>query len=235
MKILLVSATSSEVEATVKMLDEEKYINDRLTGYLYNNCQVDVLIPGVGMVATTYWLVKTLATFHYDLVINAGICGSFHRSLEPGMTVNVIEDSFPELVAESGDRILTLDELNLLGKDEFPFSDGKLINDLKIQLPTLSVLPKVKGVTVNTVHGNKFSIASLLKRIDADIETMEGAAIFYVCKNEQTQCIQLKAVSNYIEPRDTSKWSIPLAIFNLNERLVLILKECLVLNSFNIG
>jgi futalosine hydrolase len=44
---------------------------------------------------------------------------------------------------------------------------------------------------------------------------MEGAAFFYAANLLDVPSIQLRAISNYIEPRDRSKWEIKLALENL--------------------
>jgi len=46
---------------------------------------------------------------------------------------------------------------------------------------------------------------------------MEGAAFFYACFMERLPCLQIRAVSNYIEDRNKDRWNIPLAIGNLNK------------------
>jgi futalosine hydrolase len=46
---------------------------------------------------------------------------------------------------------------------------------------------------------------------------MEGAAVFYVCLNENIPVLQIRSISNYVEDRDTTKWDIPLAIKQLNK------------------
>ena len=48
---------------------------------------------------------------------------------------------------------------------------------------------------------------------------MEGAAFFAGC-NKADQFMQIRAVSNYVEKRDKSKWNMPLAIKNLNDYLI---------------
>ena len=52
-----------------------------------------------------------------------------------------------------------------------------------------------------------------------DIETMEGAAFFYVCSREKIPFMALRAVSNIVEPRDREKWNIELALANLSVKL----------------
>jgi futalosine hydrolase len=56
------------------------------------------------------------------------------------------------------------------------------------------------------------------ERYHPDIETMEGAAFFYVCSRENIPFLAIRAVSNKVELRNREKWNIPLAINNLSEK-----------------
>ncbi len=225
MNILIVSATSLEIEPLVKELGKGRILQPNLTRYLFNKILVDVLVTGVGMVSTAYWTGITLQNRKYDATINAGICGSFNRKLQLGDVVNVTSDFFPEKGAESGEYFLSLIDLKLLELDEFPFTDGKLVNDSVFKSETLGGLHEVSGVTVNTIHGNVESISLFTELYKVDVETMEGAAFFFAAFQQQVRCLQMRAVSNYVEPRDTSRWKIPLAIHNLNQVLFAMLNE----------
>jgi len=75
---------------------------------------------------------------------------------------------------------------------------------------------QVSAITVNTVHGNETSIKKLTGRISPQLESMEGAAFFYACKQAGLPCLQIRAVSNYVEKRNRDAWQIGLAIKNLN-------------------
>ena len=86
-------------------------------------------------------------------------------------------------------------------------------------------LKKVSGITVNTTHGNNRSVELFKDKFNADIETMEGAAVFYVCLQEQIRFMQIRAVSNYVEERNVANWNIPLAIENLNQKLLEIINQ----------
>jgi futalosine hydrolase len=48
---------------------------------------------------------------------------------------------------------------------------------------------------------------------------MEGAAFHFVCLREEIPFMQIRVVSNYVEPRNKNSWNIPLAIANLNDFL----------------
>jgi futalosine hydrolase len=44
-------------------------------------------------------------------------------------------------------------------------------------------------------------------------------------EQEYIPCIQLRAVSNYVEKRNKDAWNIPLAIENLNKQLIAIIND----------
>jgi futalosine hydrolase len=46
---------------------------------------------------------------------------------------------------------------------------------------------------------------------------MEGAAVYFVCNEMNIPVIQIRAISNYIEPRNKSNWDIKKAIKSLEE------------------
>jgi futalosine hydrolase len=72
---------------------------------------------------------------------------------------------------------------------------------------------------VNSSTGSYFTIERLVKKYNPDIETMEGATFFYICSGEKIPFLALRSVSNRVEPRNKSKWDIPLALENLSEKL----------------
>jgi nucleoside phosphorylase len=62
------------------------------------------------------------------------------------------------------------------------------------------------------------------ERLHPQVESMEGAAFFYACKQMDVPCIQIRVVSNYVEKRNRDNWNIGLAIKNLNTFAVEFLK-----------
>jgi futalosine hydrolase len=213
MKILIVSATQFEVKPLLGFLG----IAIPTTGM--NNANIDfedkdiqVLITGVGMVNTAF-MVGRYSLNHFDFVINVGVCGTFDKQLELGQLVRVTSDVLSEMGAEDGEEFLTYDELNLPGQHMFS-------ENYSISNPHIDSLKKVKGITVNTVHGNEISIEKVKQLYHPDIESMEGAAFFASCSEMKENYIQIRAISNYVEKRDKSKWQTPLAIKNLNDFLI---------------
>lgn len=224
MNILLVTATAFEIAPLAATMQLQRKAGGKLHQYKYKHHQVDILCTGIGMTATAFYLGKTLPG-NYDLVMNLGLAGSFNRNLELGEVVNVYSDRFSELGAEDGDNFLTLAELNLPDDNAFLFANGELVNNSMISNNVIELLPRVNGITVNTVHGNEASIAQIVDRFHPIVESMEGAAFLYCCKAEKIPCLQVRAISNYVEKRNREAWNISLAIENLNNTSKKILDE----------
>jgi futalosine hydrolase len=225
MKILIVAATRFEVRP---LTDHFAFIhkeNDSLSHFRYRNSDVDILITGMGMTATAYHLGKQLAKTAYDLVINAGVCGSFMPDIPIGEVVVITEENFCELGAENQNSFLTLFDLGLMDPDDPPFRSGKLINSNATESSVFSGLRKVRGITANTIHGSPEKIRKITGIFRPDVESMEGAAGFYACLTAAIPFHQVRGISNFVEERDKSKWDIPLAIDNLNRVLLELLQE----------
>jgi futalosine hydrolase len=215
MRILLVAATDGEVAPILETLGAAARHDVRLTGHRFSGHDVHVLITGVGMVATAAWCSRTLAERSYGLALNVGVCGSFDRTLEPGDVVHTISDRLVELGAEDDERFLTIDELNFPDSDHAPYTRAELTNPSPPVNAALLALPRVAGITVNTVHGNERSIAAVVQRFKPQVETMEGAAFMYACLIHGVQFAQVRAVSNFVEKRNREGWRIPEAIGSL--------------------
>ncbi len=225
MRILIVSATTLEIKPLLKHFTFIQRMSAHMNRYQYNKMEIDVLTTGVGMVPTAYLMGKVLATQNYDGALNLGIAGSFDRDLELGEVVHITHDQFPELGAEQGEYFLSLIDLKLLEENYFPYKDGQLVNELPIKSKTINDLKTVRSITVNRVHTTNRSIEKIRKRCNPSTESMEGAAFFFSCFAEDIPCAQIRAVSNYVEQRDTDRWSIPQAIENLNMVIMKVLHE----------
>ena len=225
MRILIVSATTLEIKPMLKHFSFTQRMSAHINRYQYNKMEIDVLTTGVGMVPTAYLMGKALAKNHYDGALNLGIAGSFVRDLELGEVVHITHDQFPELGAEQGEYFLSLIDLKLLEENYFPYKDGQLVNELPIKSKTINDLKTVRSITVNRVHTTNRSIEKIRKRCNPSTESMEGAAFFFSCFAEDIPCAQIRAVSNYVEQRDTDRWSIPQAIENLNMVIMKVLHE----------
>lgn len=225
MKILIVAATCMEVKLLV---DEFNFLNEKshlLKQYEFAGIEIDILVTGIGVTFTTFHLTNILKDSSYNFVLNIGIAGSLTRELKIGEIVNVISEEFADLGIEKKDEFLTLFESGFMDSNEFPFEQGVL------KAPSsngLFDLKKVRGITTNKSHGSVESISEVNQKFSAHVESMEGAAVFYVCNWLGIPFYQIRAISNFVEPRDSSKWDIPLALENLKESVLALIKKLTV-------
>ena len=215
MNILIVSATKFEIAPLLHKVKQESIAIGELSSASFNKLKIDILITGVGMTATAFYLGKSL-TDKYDAAFNFGLAGSFNSNLEKGSVVNIIEDHFSELGAEDGDQFLVLKDIKLDGVQG-------IINDSILKNKILEHIPKVNGITVNKVHGNEESITEIFGLFHPITESMEGAAFLFACNRIGIPHAQIRAISNYVEKRNKANWDIPLAIENLNKTALEIL------------
>lgn len=229
MNVLFVAATGMEVGGFImdfgfRILDSEKN-NVFATPKSQTSQSNSLLITGVGMVATAFALGKELATNKYDLAINLGIAGSFDRSIELGEVVEVTYDTLSELGAEDADLFLPI---SLMGFGESAFKATESIANIFSGSKNDQVYKNVKqakSITVNTVHGEDESINKVIKRLNPQLESMEGAAFFYACDQAGVPCLQIRAVSNYVEKRNRDNWQIGLAVKNLDRFAIELLQR----------
>lgn len=208
MRVLIVAATAGEVEPLVARIGPS---SDRH----------ELLLTGVGMVATAARVSRALAKTHFDLALNLGVCGSFDPSLPPGSVVHIVSDRIAELGAEDGDTFLSIEALHLLGPEE----RAEIVNASPPSSRTLDGLPRVRGITVNTVHGRESSIADVVNRFRPQVESMEGAAFMYACTIEGVHYAQVRGVSNSVEKRNRGAWRLEQAIAATAERAAAIIEE----------
>lgn len=207
MNILVIAATIEEIAPSLPFLSQH---------------DVAYLITGVGMVATTYQLTKRLQRDRVDLVLHVGIGGILDLSAALGDVYRISKDEIFELGADDNGSFLPIEELGF----------GKRIYTEKAPVNlSLPIVQKARGITVNNVHGGAGHISDLRKQYPNPsplMESMEGAATFFVAEQEQVDCLQFRAASNYIEPRNRATWEIGLAIKNLNDFLLELLPVLLL-------
>lgn len=225
MEILIVSATWLEVEL---LADEFEFIDESthlLKKYRLNGTQIDILITGIGTTFTAFHLTNALRDKKYNFVINVGIAGSLTGELNIGDVVSVVSDEFADLGIEKENEFLTLFETGFMDENEFPFEHGIL---KATESNVFFELKKVRGITTNISHGRTSSIADIKSKFTAQIESMEGAVVLYVCNWFGVPCFQIRSISNFVEPRDSAKWNIPLALEKLNDAVLDVLKKLTV-------
>jgi len=199
-RILFVVATEEEADALRRIPGVETSMN----GYYSGNHEISLLVTGMGPAATSWAMKKWLSSnIKPDLAINIGIAGSFREDITIGDVVVPVSDTFADAGVEKG--IVKIE------------ADMNLVNVLAGNLKPAS------AITVNIATGTESEIERVLKKYNPDIETMEGAAFFYICSREKIPFLALRSISNRVEPRNKKNWNIPLALDNLSEKISKIL------------
>lgn len=221
MNILLTSATEAEIAPSREYIGRGwNRVSEDI--YEYKDHIITICITGAGMATTAYHLTKALLARKYDIALQVGIGGSFDRNINIGDVVFVQTEQFGDLGAEDHDNYINIFDLGLADRNSYPYSGGILTNPSEFKNISL---PVVNGLTVNTVSGNEHTIKRLVEEYNCQLESMEGAAFHYACLMEKIAFAQVRAISNYIEPRDKSQWQIPLAIKNLNDWIIKFLNS----------
>lgn len=223
MRILLLAATPAEVAATAAWLDEVAKSVHPLAYQHASGVRVDLLITGVGLPVTALYLGRALQTTRYDLCVQAGVAGALDQKLEIGQVVEVASDRFADLGAEDRDGSwLSLAEIGLAEVSGLPAGpDGILRNPAST--PSLG-LARVHALSRNRASGRAETIERLRRHFPkAQIESMEGASFFLCGLTSEVPMLQLRAISNFVEPRNRANWNLPLAIKNLNQSLQTLL------------
>ncbi|MCX6223768.1 MAG: hypothetical protein NTV01_03310 [Bacteroidia bacterium] len=167
-----------------------------------------LLIAGIGTVPVIYNLTRHFAAGKYEQVVHCGIAGSYFLPLEPGEVVQVVRDTFVDVGIDHGGIFRWIFHENLWKPDEKPFRNGwmEVPEDPSLKLEA------VNGITVDLITAGPERKARLADKFNPHIESMEGAAVFYVCKMEDIPVIQIRAISNYVGVRDRYSWKTEEAI-----------------------
>ena len=218
MPVNVLIAAATEIGARV--LERIPSIQVVTGGYSFREMRIETLISGIGPASTSWSLTKYFSSHPTpDLAINIGIAGSYRDQVKIGDVVVPVTDRFADLGIETKDGFLTLEEAGLADPDRFPFREGILRAGNEYNVKACTICRAVNAVTVNTATGSSVSIERIRKKYDPDIETMEGATFFYICSGERIPFLALRSISNMVEPRDRSRWNIPLALDCLAEKL----------------
>ncbi len=209
--LLIVSATEVECAPTLQKMEGCKNLLPHLYSGIVQGKPVEILICGIGAVATTFRLTQTLMQRSYNQAISIGIAGSFADETPIGETVQITEDCFADLGIDDNGSLLSLHEAGLVTSNDIT---GDFISNPS---PTLSSHPVVRGITVQTASGSQKRIDQLIDRFHPQVETMENAAFFYVCRMMQVPFASFRSISNKVEPRNRKSWRISEAIERVNE------------------
>lgn len=215
MNILIVSATHLEIADILDRYGKESFI--------YHGNRIVPIVTGIGMVNMAYKLGKFLTRNHFDLAISIGVGGSFVQELELGEVVEITEECYADLgvLSDTG-----FEGVRAMGFVNFVANDRMYYNTIKNPHESRSKLKKLSGLTLNQVSGTQNSIIELGKRWrNKHIETMENAAFFQVCLEENIPFYSFRGISNYVEVRNKTSWKLQEAADNCQNYVMQFLEE----------
>lgn len=145
--------------------------------------EVCVRICGVGMAESGAAVAQVVAELHPDLLILAGVAGSYTEALAFGDTVAVSS----ECVADMG-RVESWTELS-----------GERFTPLFQKVYPLTAVPDgLAVVRSNTVNGCGIPY---INTTDAEIENMEGASFACTANALGVRCMEVRTISNRVGER----------------------------------
>ena len=147
-------------------------------------------------------------------VLLFGVAGAFparHRDSDSPVKISdlaiVSHDQLGDEGVVTPDGFLDLGAMQL--GDCGPFTaDPRMARDAVERLAA----PLVHGVTVSSCSGTDAASEIMRHRSGADIETMEGAAVAFVCRQLEIPMLHLRAISNWTGDRDRGDWNLGAAV-----------------------
>lgn len=224
LKILIVAATAKESSFLVSGKIKKNTPN-LINVSTSNSFHVDLLITGPGIAATTYGMTKILENNDYQLAINIGICGSLDKKLCPVKLVNITSDQFGDFGIEDNHEFVPAFSAGLFPSQAGIHTKGILKSTNRLNINCLKAIPKRNGITVQKVHGSAKSSSIAYQLFGPAMESMEGAAFFYVANQYKVQSLQIRAISNMVEKRNRKAWKVAEATDALAGFVSLLLLE----------
>lgn len=212
MHCLLVAATAAEIAPVMRHFKET----------ISAKPVPDILITGVGMLATAWQLSKCISVKRPGLIIQAGIAGCFDTGTPLAKVCSIKSDMIADLGVHEQGEWKDVFDMGLSKGSGFPFSKKELRNPHAALLKKIK-LPQVKAITVNTISSGKKQVAERYAHYQPLLESMEGAALHYVALQENIPFVQLRSVSNYAGERNKKNWRIAESIEALSKEIIRVL------------
>jgi futalosine hydrolase len=213
MLLLILSATEFEINETAS------WLNNR--SFSHNVQKPELLISGIGQLQTAYSLQKKIGLQRPDLVIQAGIGGADSFE-DTGKVFAIRSETIADLGVMGKGGFRNIFDLGLDDPDRFPFQGGKLINPYLFLLEWTGLSDR-EGITVNEIKSADFS--GFQRNPVPVVESMEGAALHYICLMEKIPFLQIRSISNALGERDKRKWKLTEARESLHGSLAFLIKK----------
>lgn len=172
-------------------------------------------VAGVGVVDFSANLARFFSQKKYERAFLLGICGAYPNSeLQVGDVVRVGTEVVADMGAQSREGHFI--PWKTMVSEETIYK-GASPRDLPLRL---AAIPEVAGGTVNCCTGTQYLGNRRESTFQIQVENMEGAAFFAVCKAFGVSGYQFRAISNMASDRDESSWDIPRALTALKQSVL---------------
>lgn len=195
MKILIIAAT----------LQEMNFFSEKAKSFDKIACIHS--ITGIGLLSTLFKLTTEVNQHKPDLVVQLGIAGTFDDGTRIGTAAVVKSESIPEMGVWEENIYRDVFEMGLIRENTFPFQGKKLINPHENLIRACGV-PEVNAISVNRITTSVTDISLYKENYLAEIESMEGAALHYLCIANTIPFVQIRGISNLVGDRNKSNWKI---------------------------
>ncbi len=176
-------------------------------------------VSGVGIPAAMFSIMHEIEKQKPALIIQVGIAGCFDIYENVDQTFVIKNEVFADVGVEENGDWMDLFDMGFIEKNTFPNTANKLENS-RLKEFNLLKLPAVAAITVNEVTTRKERRDQYVKKYNPFLESMEGAALHYVCLMKSVPFIQMRTISNMVGERDKQKWQLKPAIEHLNDTLI---------------
>ena len=212
MNLLLITATPFESNILLQNLRAKRRVSPECWQGKIGKHSAYLLTTGIGALNTVFHLSCFLQRAKFDLILNAGICGSYDRKIPLCSVVEIVSETFCDLGAEDKNTWLPLRKLGfplLRAKNgklyyerlKNPYRSSTYVNKIPAPRPAASV-------TSDTVHGSRASIARVKKYFSPQAENMEGGGVFFTGLREMVPFLEFRVVSNYVGVRNKKTWKL---------------------------
>ncbi len=203
-----------------------------------------IVVSGIGAVAAALATQKNILEFGPSLVLNLGIAGAYvgsvlensvlknmsleNKSLEIGDCVLASHSIYAALGAESEAGFLAISKLGfeLFKQNNQQQFESFAANSNATELAKRIAVAFGPILTLETVTGSITSAKNILLRYpNALAEAMEGAGAAHAAALHNISFLELRAISNMVGPRDTSKWNVAKALKALATKTDLLMTE----------
>jgi futalosine hydrolase len=195
MQILVIAAKDAEIKPTVEFMAAH-YPNDTFIQFAYTD---------IGLTAAAFSITRLALTQAPELIIQAGIAGSFENGYQPGEVVLIETEQQADLGVLENEQWKNIFDLQLTDENQAPYKKGLLPNPYINHFNFLGIR-KVASISVNTISTDTATITRM----------QQGSQL-------QIPFVQLRSMSNQVGERDKSHWHFNQAIQSLNAKLIELL------------